>query len=309
MRRPVTRVRYDESTSNDLLHAYLFGGPFSPGTPPRGISSQTIYKFLSNELKVSASSDTYLKTLALVRFYELDATLELLNRALAWSGAGTEPTDKSCYILQAAGDLGVSRAVEESAASLDTLIAQTSAFVPSIQNILDTHITLVPIHSLRTLTRRIDSEIGAAAPNQHRDLAGRLAYDKVVGIKANALPYADALAKKKVSILGLPSTQRTQDLVDVYLGQSTASGQLIETWAGRMLRREAFEGDPGPVFSALEQAMDAAEKAALPSNQLDFVVCRAADAIIYLGGSLSAHHAQLNAKVEARTANFLWDDP
>ena len=53
---------------------------------------------------------------------------------------------------------------------------------------------------------------------------------------------------------------------------------------------------------------DAADQKPPSPEKRDFVVVRAAQAILYLQGELSKRHQELYRNAKTRAANFLWDD-
>lgn len=309
MAAPLTRVRYDESAATPLLQRFLFGDIYAPLLAPRGIDPGFAARFVLREVKADSSARVYQQVLTLARFYELSAVVPHLETCLTRSERDLESIVRATCVLQVMGELGTEGRSAVAARYLDTVLVPLPSAPQAIDALIDAHISLTPGHTLAALRARIERDLAQAAQRELESEETMVAYDRLWAIQHNALPTAEDIAGKKTAILGVGLSRRVQELVALYLGQSTVVGLNIETWAGRMLRREAFSGSTAPVLEALAQAIDAAVRTSPPKNQLDFVVCRAADAIIYLGGQLSGRHAQLNAQVEHRTLSFLWDNP
>jgi hypothetical protein len=98
-------------------------------------------------------------------------------------------------------------------------------------------------------------------------------------------------------------------LVRLYLGQSSNSTDLLMTWAGRLLRREALERDAAPIHAAFAEAMAKADPEKVGKDaDTDTLVSRCTRAIAYLGGSLSKSQRRLYKAVKLGAEGFLWDD-
>ena len=67
--------------------------------------------------------------------------------------------------------------------------------------------------------------------------------------------------------------------------------------------------DAGSIVDALARAIDSIDRERLGASVANFVLVRAAQAILYLGGTLSLQHQGMYAAANrAAGANFLWDD-
>lgn len=305
----ITTIRHDEPAARQLLQDFIFGGKFGPGRVPRGIDPAFVSAFIQGELQPGSSADAYGKTLEAIRFYERADVLPHLFQALSRKELDASSIRRSAYVLQAAGDLGAPPDIVNAADYLDSVLVPLEAAMDVMPILFDTHVVLAPAHSADRLSDRIHHEVAQAALTEQQSEAHMMAYDRLSAMERNDLPRARAVAAKKVAVIALPADARRDELVTIYLGQSSAVGLLVETWAARALRWEALAVDPVPVWAALARAIDAADKATLPRHITDFTIVRAAQAILYLGGTLSQHHADLYAKAESAAASFLWDDP
>jgi len=305
----VTRIRHDEAAGRELLREYVFGGMYGPSRVPRGIDPALVSEYVEAEIQPGSWTNAYGKALDVIRFYERGDVLGHLMQALTRNELDAGSIRRSAYVLQAMGDLGTPHDARAAGGYLDGVLVPLPAAIDATRDLFDAHVTLAPDHTLDALADRIRAAVDAARLTEQESEEKMVAYDKVDAIQRNDLPRARGVAATKVAVDALPEGPRRDELVRVYMGQSTAVGALIETWAARALRREALTGDPAPVWAAFGRAIDAAEKAPLPKAHVDFAVLRAAQAILYLGGQLSDHHAELYAKAEGGAANFLWDDP
>jgi len=308
----ITNVRHDEATGKQLLADFLFGGMLGPGRVPRGVDPALVSKVIVDDLKPGSSADAYRKTLDAARFYELDDVVPHLRAALTEKEFDQPSIRRSAYVLQAVADLGASGDSVVAADYLDRVLVPLAAAMDVMPTLLETRIALAPEGSMDRIAERIQREVDQAALTEMQSEAHMMAFDKVSALQRNDLPRAEAIAAQKVAVQALPEPARRDELVAIYMGRASAVGLLIEMWAARALRREALTVDPIPVLGAFAQEIDGAEaerKAGSPKGASDFLIVRAAQAIIYLGGQLSAHHAKLYADTEVGSANFLWDDP
>lgn len=320
----LTKVRHDEKTARQLLQDFIFGGMFGPGRVPRGIEPALISDFIRQRLEPESGADAYVKSLEAMRFYERDDVVPHLLRALTRQERDLPSIRRSAYAIQAAGDLGPSmigpvrigssapiRPAELpglSAEYLDRVLVPLPDARLAFPVLLETSTVLAPAGSTDRLAERIQQEVDEAALTERQDESGMMAYDKVVAIQRNDLQRTRAIITKKLSILTLSALSRREELLTVYMGRSAANGVLMETWAGRLLRLEALTIDPTPVRQAFERAIDDVMSSSVEKSYADFLVARAAQAIVYLGGVLSRKHAERYAQATEAAANFLWDD-
>ncbi len=136
-----------------------------------------------------------------------------------------------------------------------------------------------------------------------------MAFDRLVAVERNHLPRALRLAAYKTALAGRPAADRRNELVSVYLGEDPQADPYLSTWAGRVLRREAMADEQDAVLQAFADAIAAIDPDALGAELATFLFVRAARAILYLGGDLTAEQAAaLRDAHEAAGMDFLWDD-
>lgn len=307
---PVTRVRYDEAQAQPLLRVFVFGGHFGTDRPPRGIDPAHWLDFIVRHVPVSGEADVYQKVLHALRYYELGEAVPHLLQTLDQPVVGREDVQRCCWAIQAAADVG------SPTAELMTRLCRffDEVLVPHAQApglwslLMETRVVLAPYGSDAALEDRLADEVLAKQAHERDGEAEMMAYDAVAAVQRNELPRSQRRATMKVALrMETDEAERRKGLVDTYLGRRFL-GTLVEEWAGRWLRWEAFGKRPEPVWQALALAIDEIDRTTLAPGQSDVAVVRAAEAILYLGGTLSLLH-QHQYEAAHGVANFLWDDP
>lgn len=307
---PVTRVRYTEAEAQHILQVFVFGGHFGTDRPPRGIDPAHLLDFIVRRVPLGGEADVYNKALQALRFYELGEAVPHLLQTLDQPVVGREGVQRCCWAIQAGADVGSPTAEQMTRLCRffdEVLVPHPMA--PMLWALLmETREVLAPYGSDAALAARLAAEVQEKQAHERDGEAEMMAYDKVAAVQRNELPRSQHRAASKVALRREPDADvRRKGLVDAYLGRRWL-GTVLEDWAGRWLRWEAFGVRPEPVWQALAQAIDEIDRTTLPPAQADLELVRAAQAILYLGGQLSLHH--LHQYEAARgVQNFLWDDP
>lgn len=305
----VTRVRLDEATARKLLASYVFEGRFGIRRVPRGIDPEVVSAFVRDRIVPETSSAAYQRLLDVLRFYERPDVVPQLLQATLLPIRSIEALRRAAYAVQAAGELGPPDAAEDASDYVDRALVPSDQAPGDFPTLLETRVVLAPFGSFAALAGRIAAEVARAKVDEERDEASMMAYDKVVAVQRNALVHARGLAAAKTRLSGLPQAARRDELVAIYLEQAPIRSELVGVWAARLLREEALTADPRPVHEAFARAIDALDRGALGDELADFTLVLAAQAIVYLGGTLSPAHAQAFAAAKVKVAGFLWDDP
>jgi len=307
---PVTRVRYTEAEAQEILRVFVFGGHFGTDRPPRGIDPAHLLDFIVRNVPVSGESMVYLKVLQALRFYELGEAVPHLLQTLEQPVVGREGVQRCAWAIQAAADVGSPTA--ELMLRLckffdEVLVPHPQA--PGLWALLmETREVLAPYGSDAALEGRLADEVLAKQAHERDGEAEMMAYDAVAAVQRNELPRSQRRSAMKVALRNEPDEdERRKGLVDTYLGRRWL-GTMLEEWAGRWLRWQAFGVRPEPVWQALARAIDEIDRTKLSPAQADLELVRAAQAILYLGGTLSLHHTHQYEKAHG-VQNFLWDDP
>lgn len=307
---PVTRVRYTEAEAQHIMRVFVFGGHFGTDRPPRGIDPAHFTEFIVRHVPVSGEADVYGKVLPALRYYELGEAVPHLLQTLEQPVDGREGVQRCCWAIQAGADVGSPTA--ELMMRLckffdEVLVPHPQA--PGLWSLLmETRVVLAPYGSDAALEQRLANEVAAKQVHERDGEAEMMAYDAVAAVQRNELPRSQRRATMKVAVRTQADKDlRRQELVQVYLGRRWL-GTTVEEWAGRWLRWEAFGVKPEPVWQALARGIDEVDRTKLSPAQADLEVVRAAEAISYLGGTLSLLHTHQYEAAHG-VANFLWDDP
>ncbi len=307
---PVTRVRYTEAEAQPILRVFVLGGHFGTDRPPRGVDPRHLLDFIVRTVPVGGESDVYLKVLYALRFYELGEAVPHLLRTLDEPVEGREGVQRCCHAIQAAADVGSPTAelMGRLCRFFDDVLVPHPAATSLWPLLMETRVVLAPYGSDAALERRLADEVDARRVHERDGEAEMMAYDAVAAVQRNDLPRAQRRAAIKVALrTEADEAVRRRGLVEAYLGRSYL-GTMLEEWAGRWLRWEAFGRRPEPVWQALAEGIDAIDRAKASPAQADLELVRAAEAILYLGGTLSLEHLHQYERAHG-VASFLWDDP
>ena len=305
----ITTVRYDEKGGRAELERFIFGGMYGGPRVPRGVAPELVTEFVLEKLEPASSPDAYQRTVEVIRFYERADVAPHLRLALAAREKDERDVRRSAFAIQGVADLGPQQDLTRVAQYFDTVLVPHAAARDLFPLLLETLITLGPAGSPDKLRQRLHADLEQAAKSQNSSEAGMMAFDKLSSVERNDLPRAAGALEARKRLLAAAPAQRRNELVLLYLGQSPHSTDLMETWAGRLLRREAVEGDPEAVCAAFLRAIELADPAKLGAPRAGFIVCRSAQAILYLGGKLTPKYRELyQQSKEFGAMNFLWDD-
>ncbi len=305
----MTLVRYTEQQSRELLQSYIFAGKYGPLRAPRGIEPELVSQFIREKLQPSSSADAYASVLELIRFYERADVLPHIRLALTGHEADATDLLRSAYALQAVGDLGSPENAAQAADYFDRVLVPHPALAARIYPALfDTLVALAPSGSPAQLAQRLAREVEKLAPGQHASEANMMAYDELAAVQRNNLPRTRILVETKKKLAAQPQHVRRAELVRIYLGLA-AGGTMLGTWAARLLRKEAMDGDPEPVYAEFARGIDSIDTKTMGKERASFIIVRAAQAILYLQGTLSSLHRRVYEEAGGGGGmNFLWYD-
>lgn len=305
---PITRVRYGDEEARSKLQMFVFEGRYGGSRAPRGIDPEFVSRFIRESLQPSSPADAYAAVLSLMRFYERADALPAIGMALTGHESTSTDLLRSAYALQAAGDFGTAAQTAQAASYFDRIIAPHSALNAGLYPILfDTLVALAPAGSPAQLEQRLRTDIARAGAGRRASEAGMMQYDQLVSVNRNIAPRTQLTIALKTRLAVQAPGSRTAELVRIYVGVQ-GSGPMLTTWAGRMLRKQAREGDPAPVYEALARVIEDAHGLKLGNKQADAIVLRAAQALVYLHGPLTPRLVERYVAAGASPANFLWDD-
>jgi len=305
----ITTVRYNEKQGREVLVNYIFGGFRAGPRVPRGIDPELVSQVIEEELKPDSPPDAYANTVKILRFYERSDCLPYIRRVL--TGQEQKPADinRSAYAVQAVAEMGRREDVQDVAQYFDSKLAGHPKAIDAIDVLLETLVVLGPAASEARLSKRIADEVNLRKKAENESEEGMRAYQQVAAIQRLKLPQALIVVNAKKKILAMNPDERRAELVNIYLGNSPVSDDLMIIWAGRMLRQEAMESDPKPIYAAFASEIAKTDPKKVGEDAMtDTIVSRSAQAIIYLQGRLTKTERELYEKTKLAAMNFLWDD-
>ena len=305
----ITTVRYNEKQGREVLVNYIFGGFRAGPRVPRGIDPELVSQVIEEELKPDSPSDAYSKTVKILRFYEKSDCLPHIRRVLTGQEKEPDEVARSAYAVQAVAELGKQEEINEAAQYFDAKLAGHPKSIDAIDVLLETLVVLGPNASEARLSKRIADEVNMRKSGENESEEGMRAYQQVAAIQRLKLPQALAAVNAKKKLLAMNPAERRAELVNIYFGTAPISDDMMIIWAGRMLRREAMESDPEPIYAAFASEIAHADPKKVGEDAMtDTIVNRAAQAIIYLQGRLTKTERELYEKTKLAAMNFLWDD-
>jgi len=305
----ITVVRHDDREGRELLRFFTFGGFRGPRRVPRGINPELVSRFFQEELKPDSIPEAYAKMVEVLRFYETADCLPYLRHVLTGKEQTVDDIRRSAYVIHALAEVGTQEESEEAAQYFDSnLVGHPKAF-EAVHVLLATLVVLSPSGSPDRLSERIDDEVNAKKVHEKASEEARSDYQKVAAIQRLQLPNALAAAEAKKKVLAMKGADQLAELVVMYMGTSNVSDEFMMTWAARMLRRQAIEEDPCPIYEAFAKDIAKANPKEVGKDPMtDTLVSRAAQAILYLQGTLTETERALYEKTKLGAMNFLWDD-
>ncbi len=298
---PISVVRHSECQAKEVLEYYLFANPYGSLRPPRGLAGDQVGNFLLSALKPNLPAFACERALQVMRFYELLDLSPHLQSLLTGRERSHEEICRSAFLLQALADLGTPSDAAWAASYFDRILLSKNGFAAAADLLLDTLLVLAPLGSSNAFVERLRAELAVVRGSQaHGDLR-ELQKDGVPGL-------AYQVAGKE-RLLATSPKRRASELVSIYLVESDLSQNYLVIWAARLIRRDAMQHDPTELYAYFEQAMDAQAAALEEDSEAEFTIVRAAQAILYLQGTLTAARTRLyESSHPENVANFLWDD-
>ena len=304
----LTEVRHGRDESLELLQDFIFGGLFGIGRVPRGIEPEWVADFIIERLVPESSQNNFGKALDAMRFYDAGRALPRLEQALKGSEMLEADLRRSGFVLQAIAEFAPERR-GEAVAYLERHLVDLPSMPDALARLLDVLVIAAPVGSFDTVAARLADAVARAQPAGSATEAQLLDLHRLQALQRNELPHARMTAEAKARLLALPPPRRIAACVRAYLGLEDASGLLVESLVGRQLRAAAMAGEQTEVLAAFEHELNAMLASGAEPDDVDFVVTRGAQAMVYLGGDLPpAFEGRYRAGAMA-AAHFLWDDP
>ena len=305
----ITHVRVGEADARTFLESYIFGGKFGLKRVPRGIEPAFVSEFVRESISPTTEAGPLRRLLEVLRFYERSDVVPHLMAPLDLPLQGVPDLLRVNRVAQIAGELGEAAEAEAAAEHFDRVLVPHPAAANILPLLLETPLGLVPAGSYDAVAARIGEELARAQARERQDLESLYAYDKLAALARNDLVTWRLHASEKLRLLAAPPPSRRRELVSIYLGLAPAASEPMMIWAGRLLRREALSEGDSAVVRELNRALSGLDRSALGDARHDFILVLAAQAVIYLGGTLAPERQREFNAIAASAAGFLWDDP
>jgi hypothetical protein len=302
----ITFVRYLPDRGQSVIHDFIMGGRYGPARVPRGVLPEQVSLFITANIQRDTEYLAWPKAWAAAQFYELAGAARYL-RSIFEKRDPSDGIGKPAMAVRAAADVGTEEDAKWAADYFDAaLVPQSSADTFSL--LIQTLPVLAPYGSPDKLAARISGEVRSKALAKDQGEDQMRAFQAAQAIERNDLAGGRLVFDAKTKLAKQAPAERRAELVRIYLKLAAISGDYIEEWAGRMLRKEAMEVDLEPVCQELGKALDLAVRQRT-EDKCGFIIARAVQAIIYLQGKPEGRHVEMNERAKDAAQNFLWDDP
>ena len=305
---PITLVRWTGNDAVERLRSFLFGGHYVGHRPPRGIDPEFVSYWVPLNVPHTAGPPVVAHLLDLLRFYERPDLLSHVSRFLTKQESTTRDVTRSLYAVTTIGDFGTLEQIRAAAVYFAEYLLPHPAAMEVFPLVLDTAEALALAVDMGAVGRRLQAAIDAASQVPDRKGAAGIPYRKYTGYARNLYPAAQQRAQARQRLLATDPTQRLNELLGIYLGESPFASPSMEILAGRLLRSYARQGGQTAVVAAFSKVIDVTASSQSPQDRKDFLIQRSADAIQYFQAKLTFPQEAIVSKIEFAPANFLCDD-
>lgn len=307
---PITLVRWPSKDARLILEDFVFGPRFAGRRPPRGIDPEYVSYWLRENIKPDCAPSAMMRAVDIFRFYERKDVLDHTSRFLNRDEGEERSFRRAMYVLQAIGEAGTSEQATFAVRYFNEFLLPQPIAMDFFALVLETAEALALAVDFAAVGRRLQSALDAAGKVPNLEGSDGLPWRVYSDYNRNNYPNAALIVEAKRRLFRADPAQRLQELLFIYLGESPLSSASMEIWAGRLVRGYAMKENTQPVvLAAFSQTIDGALKSELPKPKKEFLVHRAAQAIIYLQGSLTFPQEAAYEAIENGPENFLWDDP
>ena len=307
---PITLVRWPNRDAAKLLEDFVNGPRFAGRRPPRGIDPEYVSYWLRENIKPDCAPSAMMRAVDIFRFYERKDVLDHTSRFLNRDEGEERSFRRAMYVLQAIGEAGTSEQATFAVRYFNEFLLPQPIAMDFFALVLETAEALALAVDFAAVGRRLQSALDAAGKGPNLEGSDGLPWRVYSDYNRNNYPNAALIVEAKRRLFRADPAQRLQELLFIYLGESPLSSASMEIWAGRLVRGYAMKENTQPVvLAAFSQTIDGALKSELPKPKKDFLIHRAAQAIIYLQGSLTFPQEAAYEAIENGPENFLWDDP
>ena len=307
---PITLVRWPNRDAAKLLEDFVNGPRFAGRRPPRGIDPEYVSYWLRENIKPDCAPSAMMRVVDIFRFYERKDVLDHTSRFLNRDEGEERAFRRAMYVLQAIGEAGTSEQATFAVRYFNEFLLPQPIAMDFFALVLETAEALALAVDFSAVGRPLQSALDAAGKAPNLEGSGGLPWRVYSDYNRNNYPNAALIIEAKRRLFRTDPAQRLQELLFIYLGESPLSSASMEIWAGRLIREYAMKENTQPVvLAAFAQIFDGTLKSEMPKPKKEFLLHRAAQAVIYLQGSLTFPQEAAYEAIENGPENFLWDDP
>ena len=308
---PVTLARWPSRDAALSLDRFV-NGPRQVGRrPPRGLDPEYVSYWIRENIKPDCAPGAMMRVVDVLRFYERNDVLDHTSRFLNRNEGDERSFRRAMYVLQAIGEVGTAEQCNFAVRYFNEYLLPQPIAMEFFTLVLETAESLYLAIDFTAVGRRLQAAIDAAAKAPDLEGSGGLPWRRYSDYNRNQYPNGSRIVEAKRLLVRATPDQRLPELMFIYHGESPFSSPSMEIWAGRMIREYArqTEETQSVVLATFGQIINGALNSQVPKPQKDFMIYRAAQAIIYLQGNLSFQQEAAYDAIENGPENFLWDDP
>jgi hypothetical protein len=308
---PVTLVRWSNRDAASSLDKFVFGPRQVGRRPPRGLNPEFVSYWIRENIKPDCSPLVMMRVVDVLRFYERKDVLDHTSRFLNRNEGDERSFRRAMYVLQAIGEVGTLEQCNFAVRYFNEYLLPQPVAMEFFTLVLETAETLYLAVDFTAVGRRLQAAIDAAGKAPDLEGSGGLPWRKYSDYNRNEYPNSSRIVEAKRLLIRAQPDQQLPELMFIYMGESPFSSPSMEIWAGRLIREYASKSEEtqSVVLATFAQIVNGALNSKVPKAQKDFMIHRAAQAILYLQGELSFPQEAAYDAIENGPENFLWDDP
>lgn len=320
----ITLIRHDPIQADAMLRDYIWEGRYGGVRVPRGISPAQVSMFLKLRMTPTTGPTAMGRVLEVMRFYERRDVIEhFVELYLKRRPVDRAEIRRALLVTHIVGEIGEEKDALHAVAFIEEHIAPHLLLADEYPMLCSAFTALAPFGDMSKCEKRLSADIAAAEPESEVSEEGLRVHTELVMTQGNDVPRAHKLRKAKSRLLSAKPGDRRTELVNIYMNASPLSTSVMEVWAARLLRQEAFTPDPDgptpvplepystalPAIAEFERHMKKNGPAGEGEPVEPFAFAKAYQAFVYLGGKPTDATREAYLSMKERTPNFLWDDP
>jgi hypothetical protein len=308
---PITLTRWPNRDASASLERFVNGPRFVGRRPPRGLDPEFVSYWIRENVKPDCAPAAMMRVVDVLRFYERNDVLDHTSRFLNRNEGDERAFRRALYVLQAIGEVGTLEQTNFAVRYFNEFLLPQPIAMEFFSLVLETAESLALAIDFTAVGRRLQAAIDAASKVPDLEGSAGLPWRKYSDYNRNDYPNGARIVEAKRLLVRATPDQRLPELMFIYHGESPFSSPSMEIWAGRMIREYARQSEEtqAVVLATFAQIINGALNSQLPKPRKDFLVHRAAQAIIYLQGELSFPQEAAYDAIEQGVESFLWDDP